>query len=210
MMTAPQGKMSSTTKKVLITIFAVVIVLFVVIGLISEAVKKLMKKQGLKADEMLANVTKVDYFKKESSYIKFGIKKNIRLFYQEARIPFLIILGCILTYILYCLFANQWGYNPFDRVNGFGSLLIRLEWPKQRFFGINLVSDWPTIIKPIPTKYAIFSYFFVPITFFGCGWFLYYTQCYIARSLRIRKIARSIYRKKLVPDEKPTLLAPEQ
>lgn len=200
------SKMNENTKRILIILCLFIILFFVFMGALATAVQSLMKKQGSKADEMLANVTKVDYFKKESQYKRFAIKKNIRLFYRQARIPFLVIVACALSYVLYCLFGGApWGYNPFNRVDGFGSILIRFgEFPKEKFFGIKLISGFPNVIsKPHFEWSAWFSYLFVPINVIGIIWFLIYTQAYISRSIRIYAIARGIYRKKLVPDETP-------
>ena len=196
-------KLSENTKKALIIFFLFFIILFVLIGYISLAIEAGMKKQGSKADAMLANVVKAELFDNEKKFRKFGIKKNARVFYVESRVPFLIILGCGLAYILYCLFTAKWGYNPFNRTDGFGTLLFEFsKWPKEKFFGLNLVSGWPSVVtKPHFEVPAIFSYILVPTLIVGVVWFLIYVLAYISRSIRIRKIARSIYRKKLVPDE---------
>ena len=137
-------KLSENTKKALIILFLVFIILFVLIGYISLAVQGVMKKQGSKADEMLHNVVKADYFEKEKQLRKFGWKKNVKVFYLQDRIPFLILLGCGLAYVLYCLFASKWGYNPFNKTDGFATLFFELgNWPKEKFFGITLISGWP-------------------------------------------------------------------
>ena len=203
-------KLSENTKKALIVLFLIFIIIFVLIGYISLAVEGVMKKQGSKADQMLSNVVKVEYFEKEKPFKKFAWKKNMKVFFLEARIPFLIILGSWLAYLLFCLFTGKWGYNPLNRDDGFGSLLFQYsEWPKEKFFGINIISGWPTVVrKPHFEAIAIFSYLFVPANLVAIGWFLFCTQAYIARSLRIRKIARGIYRKKLVQDE-PTPIVPD-
>ena len=200
-------KLSENTKKALIIFFLIFIILFVLIGYISLAIESAMKKAGSKADEMLANVVKAEIFEKENKFRRFGVKKNARVFYCESRIPFLIILGSGLAYVLYCLFTAKWGYNPFNKVDGFGTLFYEFsEWPKEKFFGMNLICGWPSVVtKPHFEVSAIFSYILVPVVVVGVVWFLYYVLAYISRSIRIRKIARGIYRKKLVPDE-PTPL----
>ena len=201
-------KLSENTKKALIVLFLIFIILFVLIGYISLAVEGVMKKQGSKADEMLSNVVKAEYFEKEKPFRRFAWRKNMKLFYLEARIPFLILLGAWFTYLLFCLFSGKWGYNPLSRTEGFGTLLFEFgPWPKEKFFGMNLISGWPEVIsKPHFEAIAIFSYIFVPANIVGIGWFLFCTQAYIARSLRIRKISRGIYRKKLVQDEPAPLV----
>ena len=202
--------LSENTKKALLIFFLAFVILFVLIGYISLAVQGVMKKQGTKADEMLANVTKAEYFPNEKGFKKFALKKNIKVFFVEARIPFLILLGCWIGYLLFCLFSGKWGYNPLSKEEGFGTLLFKFsEWPKEKFFGINLIAGWPSVVeKPHFEPIAIFSYIFVPVNIVGIGWFLFCTQAYIARSIRIRKISRGIYRKKLVQDE-PTPLTPD-
>lgn len=204
-------KLSENTKKALIIFFLIFILLFVLVGYISLAIEGGMKKQGSKADAMLANVVKAEIFENERKFKRFGVRKNARVFYVESRVPFLIILGCVLAYILYCLFTAKWGYNPFNKVDGFGTLLYEFsEWPKEKFFGIQLISGWPSVVtKPHFEVPAIFSYILVPTLIVGVCWFLIYVLAYISRSIRIRKIARSIYRKKLVPEE-PTNLVNNQ
>ena len=200
-------KLSENTKKALIVFFLLFILLFVLIGYISMAIEGVMKKQGSKADEMLSNVVKAELFDSEKKLRRFGIKKNARVFYHDSVVPFLIILGSVGAYLLYCLFSGKWGYNPFNKVDGFATLFYEFSaWPRETFFGIKLISGWPSVVsKPHFEVAALFSYFFVPIFIAGCLWFLYYVQAYISRSIRIRKISRSIFRKKLVPDE-PTSL----
>lgn len=196
-------KLTENDKRLIIMLLLVFILLFIIVGYISLLIKKIMKKQGSKADEMLKNVVDANYFDNEKSLIKFGIKKNMRLFYKEARIPFLIILGAWIGYILYCLFANKWGYNPFNRVDGFGTLFYEYsDWPKTDFFGLTIINGFPEVITaPHFELSAWFSYLFVPANIVGCVWFLICVQGYIARSLRIYKIAHGIFRKKLVPEE---------
>ena len=202
-------KLSENTKKALIILFLIFIILFVLIGYISLAVEGVMKKQGSKADEMLSDVVRAEYFEKEKPFRRFAWKKNMKVFYVEARIPFLILLASWFTYLLFCMFTGKWGYNPLSRTDGFATLLFEFgEWPKEKFFGMTLISGWPEVVtKPHFEPIAIFSYIFVPANIVGILWFLYCTQAYIARVLRIRKISRGIYRKKLVQDE-PTPIVP--
>lgn len=205
------SNISENGKKTLIILFLIFIIFFVLIGYISMVVEDIMKKQGSKADEMMSNVVKVSYFREEKKFIKFGIRKNIRVFFLESRVPFFILSISWICYLLFCLFSGKWGYNPLNRTDGFASILFEYSsWPKERFFGLKLISGFPKVVtKPHFEPIAIFSYLFVPANIVGIGWFLYCTQGYIARSFRVRKIAKSIYRKKLVPEE-PTPIIPEE
>ena len=195
--------LSENTKKALFILFLGIILLFVFVGYLSLAVQSAMKKQGSKADGMLQNVVRADYFSKEKEFMKFARKKNARVFFVQARIPFMIMLGAAIAYFLFCLFSGWWGYNPFGRERGFASLFYKFgDWPREKFFGISLISGWPKVLE-VPTfkVEALFSYFFVPALLTGAVWFLICTQAFISRTIRIRKIASSIYRKKLAPEE---------
>lgn len=196
-------KLTENDKKLIIVLLLVFILFFVIVGYISLLIKKIMNRQGSKADAMLQNVVDAEYFDNEKKLVKFGIKKNARLFYKEARIPFLILLVSWIGLFLYCLFTGKWGYNPFNRVDGFGTLLYEFEpWPRNTFFGMNLISGFPAVKTAPHWEWAAwYSYLFVPANIIGGLWFLIATQGYIARSLRVYKIARGIFRKKLVPDE---------
>lgn len=201
--------LSDNTKKALFILFLGIILLFVFVGYLSLAVQGVMKKQGSKADGMLQNVVRAEYFTREKDFMKFARKKNARVFYVQARVPFLIMLGAALAYVLFCLFSGWWGFNPFGREKGFASLFYKFgEWPRESFFGIKLISGWPKVLETPKFKLeALFSYFFVPALLTGAVWFLISTQAFISRTLRIRKIAASIYRKKLAPEE-PTQSTP--
>ena len=201
--------LSDNTKKALFILFLGIILLFVFVGYVSLAIQGVMRKQGSKADGMLQNVVKADLFTKEKDFMKFARKKNARVFFVEARIPFMIMLGATIAYLLFCLFSGWWGYNPFGRERGFASLFYKFgEWPREKFFGINLISGWPKVLEAPKFKVeALFSYFFVPALLTGAVWFLICTQAFISRTIRIRKIAASIFRKKLTPEE-PTLTNP--
>ncbi len=162
-----------------------------------------MDRQGSKADEMLKNVVNAKLFEKEKQFVKFGIKKNVLTFYREARIPFIIMLVGGVFLLLYCLFSGNWHVDLFSIEHGFGTLFPGLKWTTSEFFGIQIVSQWPEVVRaPKLVAEAWPSYVFVPIEAVGIVWFLICTQAYIARSIRIYKMARGIYRKKL--DQQPT------
>ncbi|MCQ2801233.1 MAG: hypothetical protein MJ222_01055 [Bacilli bacterium] len=203
-------KLTENDKRLIIVLLLLVILLFVIVGYISLLVKKIMNHQGSKADGMLKNVVDAKLFDNEKAFVKFGIKKNVRVFFKEARIPFCIIAAGFLFLLLYCLFSGNWHPGIFSRETGFGSLFPKLDtWPTAEFFGIKLISGWPKVLEAPSLKAAAwYSYIFVPVEAVGMVWFLIYTQAYIARSLRIYRIARGIYRKKL--DEQPANPTPSQ
>lgn len=200
-------KLTENDKKLIIVLLLLVILLFVIVGYFSLLVKKIMNIQGSKADSMMKDVVRANYFDDEKKFIKFGIRKNIRLFYREARIPFIIMIGAWAAYLLFCLFSGKWGYNPFNRTDGFGTLFYEFEgpWKRADFFGMTIISGFPAVKSTPHWEWsAWFSYLFVPVQAVGIMWFLIRTQAYIARSIRIYKMAHGIFRKKLDAEPAPT------
>ena len=202
-------KLTENDKRLLIVLLLLIIILFVIVGYVSLLVKKIMTIQGSKADGMLKNVVDAKIFNDEKSLVKFGIKKNIRTFYKEARIPFCIIAGGFLFLLLYCLFSGNWHPGVFSTETGFGTLFPSLKWPTTSFFGMTIINGWPEVTRSAAIKGAAwYSYIFVPVEAVGMVWFLVCTQAYIARSFRIYKIGRSLFRKKL--DEQPANPTPTE
>lgn len=204
-------KLTENDKRLIIVLLLLVILLFVIVGYISLLVKKVMTRQGSKVDGMLKNVVDAKIFDNEKDFVKFGIKKNLRVFYKEAWIPFVIIASGFVFLLLYCLFSGNWQPGVFSAETGFGSLFPKLEWPKTTFFGMTIVNAWPNVVRHAAFKGAAwYSYLFVPAEGVGMIWFLVCTQAYIARSLRIYKIARGIYRKKLDEQQPVNPTLPQQ
>lgn len=196
-------KLEENDKKFIIAILLIFILVFVIIGCLALFIKKIMKIQGSKSDALLHDVVKAEYFEKEKQLVKFGIRKNIRLFYKQARVPFFIMAGAWLLFLGWSIITERWGYNPFNKDDGFATILFEFgEWPTTPWFDIRIISGWPEVIRyPKFVAEAWMSYIFVPANVIGAIWFLICTQAYIARSIRIYQIGRGIYRKKLTPDE---------
>ena len=205
-------KLTENDKRLIIVLLLIVILFFVIVGYVSLLVKKIMNIQGSKADAMLKNVVDAKIFDNEKALVKFGIKKNVRLFFKEARIPFIIIVAGCLLLLLTCLFTGNWNPGIFSSETGFGTLFPELKWPTTTFFGMTIVNGWPEVVRPAAfVGKAWLSYIFVPVEAVGVVWYLICTQAYIARSLRIYKIARGIYRKKLdVQPANPTNVEQQQ
>lgn len=208
-MTPTLVKLSENEQRLIISLLLIVILAFVIVGYISLLIKKVMEKQATKADGMLQNVVKAEYFDNERSLKRFGRKKNGRVFFKQARIPFLIMLVSMIGLLLYCLFKGDWHYNPFNSKDGFGTLFFLHDWSDKstyttRVFFLTVMSNMPPRTHtPEFVWSAWFSYLFVPAMTVGLIWYLIEAQAFIARSFRVNKIARGIYRKKLVPDDKP-------
>ena len=195
-------KLSENDIRFLIVLFSVLILLFVLSGYLGYLVKKIMVWQGKVADTMMHDPVVTKSVTNTKQFRKLARKKNARLFFKNAWIPFCIILLAALTQVLYMLFKPNFDYNIFDyESEGFATLLYIWDFanaPTETFFGITIVSDWPPLLNT-PTFHvdAIISYILFPLYVVGITWYLYQVQAYIARGFKLFKLSRSVFNKSL-------------
>ena len=195
-------KLTENDKRLIIVLLLVLILLFVIIGYLSLLVKKVMKVQANKMEDMVHDVVVTGAVIEPKHLIKYGIKKNHQQLFKDSWIPFLIMLTSATVLFLYCLFNQNWSINVFDHEKyGIGTLFYILDWknaPKSNFFGMEIISNWPEVISsPHWSNEAWASYIFVPGMLVGGIWYLIMVQAYIARFYRLIKLSKTIFNKSL-------------
>ncbi len=199
-------KLTENDKRIIIALLLILILLFVLIGYISLAVKKVMKFQGKRAEDMLYNVVKTKQVYNERQLRIYGIRKNWRLFFKQASKPMIILAVAWLLFLVDGILIEQNGFAGIDiwdyKTKGIGTLFFIHDWsavPKGDFFFFKniAVGFAPVISKPHFEITAWFSYIFVPANLIGIIWLLIDVQAYIARTYRIFKISMTIFKKTL-------------
>ena len=191
-------KLTENDKRLIIVILLLVILLFVIVGYVGLLVRKIMVSQSKKADDMLHDVVASGVITSESKLLRFGIRKNWRVFFKYSWVPFLIILFAVSLYFVYCAISGNWGYNLWDyEKEGFNTLFFIHDWSvffKSDAEGFSIT--WPkTLSTPHISADAWLSYIVIPSLFIGGAWYLYEVQGYIARAFKIYKLSRTAFRK---------------
>lgn len=191
-------KLTENDKRLIIVILLVVILLFVIAGYVGLLVKKIMKAQAAKADDMLHDVVEAGVITSEKKLLLFGIRKNWREFFRRAWIPFLIMLFAATLLLFYCIFSRNWSYNIWDyKKEGFNTLFFVHDWSS--FYtstSEGFMITWPKLLSsPHLSGEAWVSYIFVPSMIVGGTWFMFQVQGYIARAFRIYKLSKTAFRK---------------
>ncbi len=195
-------KLSENDKRLIIVLLIVLILVFVIVGYLTLLVKKIMKMQGNKMEDLVHDVVVTGVIIEPKKLIKYGIKKNHRQLFKDSWIPFLIMLTSCTVMFLYCLIRQNWAINIFDyKTEGVGTLFHIFDWdnaPRSNFFGMELISDYPEVISsPHWSNEAIPSYIFFFGMLVGGIWFLYDVQAYIARLYRLIKLSKTVFNKSL-------------
>lgn len=195
-------QLSEGDKRVLLAVFLLVFLVFVLIGFIGSIIVRIIKWEGKKLDNLCTDVMYTRVINDKKSFVKYARRKNFQTFFKEAWIPLIIFAGAWLTLLLTCVFRNDFSYNIFDHhKTGFTTLFFLWDFSDcyGNFFGLTILNRWPTTLinQPHFEVDAIGSYIFVPAFLTGSIWYLIAVQRFFARTLRIKDLSNSIFKKSL-------------
>ena len=192
-------KLTESDKRIIFVLLAVLILLLVLIAYIGYLVTVVMKWQGKKINNYVTDPVVNNVITNEKDFKRYAKKKNLLVFYHQARIPALVLAVGIIFYIVA---SSIVGYqNPFDYHTGFATLFFIWDFStiiSKPESGVGVLLNWPTLINtPHFTNEAWVSYVFVPIALIGGIWYLLTVQAFIARYLQINKLAQKIFAERI-------------
>ena len=194
---------NENAKRVLYTIFLILIIALALLSLIGSTILKITHYQGKLLDREISDpIKKCKLIQDQKHFMKYATKKNRIIFFKESLIPVSIILGGVAILIIYYLVTDNWTYNPWSMENGFGSLL--LTWDFSTVFQLNpngaagLLVNWPQISHvPSFSIHNWCGYITVICWLVGGLWYLYCVQGFVGRTFRIIRLKKTIYEKSL-------------
>lgn len=191
--------LSENDKRLIFAILIVLILVFVLIGYIGFLVTKVMKWQGKKLDTIVADPVVTRVITDKHHFIRYARKKNWRLFFKQSYIAILILLFAATILIIRDAIYRDFSYNPFNKDNGFGTLLF--VWDFSVCFrreGISLILNWPALVNtPHFVWEAWGGYLFTIALLIGGIWYIIALQALIARTIRMFQLATSAFEKSL-------------
>lgn len=190
-------KLTESDKRVIYILLGVIILLFIIIGYIGFVVTRVMRWQGKKINNYVTDVVITGVITKEDEFRRYAKRKNLVVFYRQARIPALILAISIAFYVITSLIVGF--KNPWDYKTGFATLLY--VWDFRTIItvggesgGAGLIINWPKVINtPHVTADAWVSYVFVPLFVISAAWYLFTVQGFIARYLQIKKLGQKVF-----------------
>ena len=191
--------LSENDKRLIFAILIVLILVFVLIGYIGFLVTKVMKWQGKKLDTIVADPVVTRVITDKHHFIRYARKKNWRLFFKQSYIAILILLFAAIILIIRDAIYRDFSYNPFNKDNGFGTLLF--VWDFSVCFrreGISLILNWPALVNtPHFVWEAWGGYLFTVALLIGGIWYIIALQALIARTIRMFQLSTSAFEKNL-------------
>ena len=195
-------KLSETEKRVIFALVILVILVFALIAIIGSIIVKVMNYQGKKLDTAVSDVVTTRVITNKKQFFPYARKKNRQMFFKQSIVPIIILIIAAVVLLVYDIINKNFLYNPFNTTNGFGTLIYTFDFKDESiyktFFGVKVIADWPKVANtPHFVVEAWASYIFVPLAIIGGIWYLIVTQAFIARSLRMHKLANQIFEKPL-------------
>lgn len=192
--------LSENDKRLIFTLLIVVIVLLVFIAFLGYALFRLMKWQSKKMDTLIHDVVVYKVITDKKHLIRYGRAKNWALFFKQAYIPLIIILAGVIVLIIHNVINNNWAYNPFSTVDGFGTLFwtwkatgtfTGSQYDIIRFQVIAL-DNTPHLVAEAWAGYVIGPCFLV-----GGLWYIVVVMSLLARTFLLYKRSKEVFEKSL-------------
>ena len=196
-------QLTERDKRLIIALFILLIVLFVLIAYIANGIKALMRKYSKGIDGYMHDLCKAGLVKNPKEFREQVYKRETKTLYLKTRWAFRIGLAITAAVLVYGFIAKAGGDESVLSFFGeaMNNLLIRFEWPRGEFFGMdNFIIGWPVIVKGMTPQFNLASI----ITYLSFIGYIYVafvvitgTLRFIARLLRAKDKSIEVFEKSL-------------
>lgn len=190
-------KLSESDKRVLIALLLIVILALIIIGYLVKLIKYIVKVQAHHVDKAMYDILDANLITDKKVFFKVSWEKSRRKFYYDARIPMIVIILMIALILIYQTFKGDYSWAFIGET--LYDATFTLHFPTENFFGLQLISDWPTIAKSSVFHFdsleAWISYIFFIAISYGAIHFLVCTCALMARDIYTIKAGNDYFHK---------------
>ena len=137
---------AADTKKFLITLAVILLVLVVLLGLIVDTIKKAAKRKAEEIDLYLVDMCRFQILKTPKEVMAYAKKRETKRFYLKNRITLRVFLAATIAFVVLVLVKFEGDFKKF--IDIIWDLHFEYTWPKADFFGIhNFPVGWPELTK---------------------------------------------------------------
>lgn len=190
--------------ELLYLLLALIFITFALIGAIGWMFETLIKKYGDQVDAETWKIYETRTVNTPKEFARIAFKKSHRQAFKDyfwALLTIGVMLGLLFGYMELMndptLIVDLFDYET----RGFNTIFPIFDWvniPTSSFFGINLISNWPTLLNsPRFVPEATISYIIFLLTLLGLLLFIRATLALIGRTLRIQNKRNQIFMKNL-------------
>lgn len=190
--------------ELLYLLIALVLLALALVGGIGWLFETLIKKYGDQVDAETWKIYETRTVNTPKEFAKIAYKKSHRQAFKDyfwALLTIGLMLGTLFGYMAFMndptLIQDLFNYET----RGFNTIFPIFDWaniPTSNFFGLNIISDWPTLLNvPRFVPEATISYVIFLLAFFGGLLLMRATLALIGRTLRIQNKRNQIFMKNL-------------
>ena len=214
--------LSENDKRLIFSLLIIIIVILVFIGFLGYLLVRIMKWQSKKMDTLIHDVVVYNVITDRKHLVRYGRSKNWALFFKQAYIPLLIMLVGAIVIIIHNVLTENWLYNPFSTVDGFGTIFWT--WKATGEFSGNpydiirfqiiALDNTPHLVQEAWAGYVAGPCFLV-----GGLWYIIAVMSLLSRTVLLYRRSREVFEKSLdgfhqneapKPIEKPKQESTEQ
>ena len=160
--------LSEKEKKALIILAVIIAFIFVVIGFIHKLVKNYMNKKGKEIDGYMHELCKYKVITNPHEFKAYVTKRETKNFYLQLRWIFRIMILVSVGFFLYIKLVEDSNFKIL--IEALKSLSLEFGYETTTIFGMEIICDWPFVMKyPEPlltlTGYVCYIFTFVVIIF---------------------------------------------
>ena len=156
--------LSESEKRVLLILFIVLTAAFLLFGLLVKGIKMWAEGKGKAVDGYMYDFVKFGIIKTPSAFRRYVLKRETRFLYLNSRWMLRILIISSVAFVLYDEYhcyaygENFLDGNYLEPLNILEKLLPVLDWPKTEIFGMQIISDWPTLVREPSAELTLKGY----------------------------------------------------
>ncbi|MCH5172207.1 MAG: hypothetical protein J1F31_05225 [Erysipelotrichales bacterium] len=199
-------KLTETDKRILITAFLAIILVFLLIGLVVNIVRKIMAHQGRAVDTYMYDMLKAKVVTTPREFRKISFIKNFQILYKKITLPIILLaIAFVICLIRYFITKDEFFVTYFTIEKGIGSLFYKWDWAeaeKATILNIKtfIPSNWPDALNTPHFESnvsSIMAYCSFPFLLVGLILYFNHLLAFISRSIQTRKLSKTFFQKDL-------------
>ena len=190
--------LSENEKRILLILFIVLTSAFLLFGLLIKGISAWAKSKGKAVDGYMYDFVKFRVIKTPAEFRHYVFKRETRYLYLNSRWMIRILIVSSVLFVLYV--ENVLNGDYFEPLRILEDLLPILDWPKTEIFGMQIISDWPTLVKAPEAELTLkgyITYIYALILIYSLFKFIHDILIFNARLSRSNKTSNSAFGKNL-------------
>ena len=179
-------------------VFVVFTFAFLLVGLLVKGIRSWSENKGKAVDGYMYDFVKFRVIKTPAEFRRYVSKRETRYLYLNSRWMLRIL---IITSILFVIFVEtSLAGNYKECLDIIDRLFPVLDWPKTEIFGMQIICDWPTLVREPSAELTLkgyVTYIYSLILIYCLFKFIHDILIFSGRISRANKASNSAFGKNL-------------